>query len=215
MGQKVNPVIFRIGPINGWNSRWFSKKDYAAFLRQDVTIKKYLKKSLKEASVAKIEIERSGNNLTISIHTAKPGLVIGRSGEGVEKIKKEIREKFLDPKTSLNLNIQEIKSPNLSAELLLQAMTADLEKRIPFRRVLKQAISRAEKANAKGVKVTCSGRLNGAEIARRETLTWGSLPLHTIRADIDYSRGVANTTYGAIGVKVWVYKGEKFNKEGK
>ena len=183
MGQKVNPIIFRLGPIHNWSSRWFSKKDYAVFLKQDIRVKKFIKKSLKEASVVKIEIE--------------------------------IKEKFLDPKTSLNLNIQEVKTPNLSAELLVQGMVADLEKRIAFRRIMKQTIGKAEKAGAKGVKVLCSGRLNGAEIARRETLTRGSLPLHTIRADIDYSRGVANTTYGTIGVKVWVYKGEKFNKESK
>jgi len=215
MGQKVNPIIFRLGPIHNWSSRWFSKKDYAVFLKQDIRVKKFIKKSLKEASVVKIEIERSGNTFTVIIYTAKPGLVIGRSGEGVEKLKKEIKEKFLDPKTSLNLNIQEVKTPNLSAELLVQGMVADLEKRIAFRRIMKQTIGKAEKAGAKGVKVLCSGRLNGAEIARRETLTRGSLPLHTIRADIDYSRGVANTTYGTIGVKVWVYKGEKFNKESK
>lgn len=212
MGQKVNPIIFRLGPIHSWSSRWFSKKEYAIFLKQDICLKKFIKKSLKEAAVVKIEIERSANTLTVIIHTAKPGLVIGRAGEGVEKLKKEIKEKFLDSKTSLNLNIQEVKAPNLSAELLVQGMVSDLEKRIAFRRIMKQTIGRAEKAGAKGVKVSCSGRLNGAEIARRESLTWGSLPLHTLRADIDYSRGVANTTYGTIGVKVWVYKGEKFSK---
>ncbi len=215
MGQKVNPIIFRLGPIHSWSSRWFSKKEYAIFLKQDICLKKFIRKSLKEAAVVKIEIERSANTLTVIIHTAKPGLVIGRAGEGVEKLKKEIKEKFLDSKTSLNLNIQEVKTPNLSAELLVQGMVSDLEKRIAFRRIMKQTIGRAEKAGAKGVKVSCSGRLNGAEIARRESLTWGSLPLHTLRADIDYSRGVANTTYGTIGVKVWVYKGEKFIKENK
>lgn len=215
MGQKVNPIIFRIGPIYTWTSRWFSKKEYADFLRQDLSIRKHIKKTLKDAAVARVEIERSGNTVTVNIQTAKPGLVIGRSGEGVEKLKKELREKFLPGKFVLHLNIQEIKNPNMSAELLVQAMIADLEKRIPFRRVMKQAIGRAEKAGARGVKVLCSGRLNGAEIARRETLNWGSLPLHTIRAEIDYSRGVANTTYGTIGVKVWVYKGEKFQKENK
>lgn len=215
MGQKVNPIAFRLGYIHQWSSKWFSKsrKEYAAFLRQDIELKKFIKKALRDASVAKIEIERSGNTVTIHIHTAKPGMVIGRSGEGVEKLKKQIQELVRGSKTTVTINIQEVKTPNLSAELIVQSMVADLEKRIPFRRIMKQAISRCQKTSALGIKVMCSGRLNGAEIARRETLTWGNLPLHTIRADIDYSRGVAHTTYGTIGVKVWIYKGEKFEKE--
>lgn len=212
MGQKVNPIIFRIGQTQNWSSKWFSNKDYAMFLRQDVLIKKFLKEKLKDANVARIDIERLSGNIVIIIHTAKPGLVIGRGGEGVEALKKHIQEKFLAKKNHLTINIVEIKNPNTSAELVLQSVIADLEKRIPFRRAMKQAISRVQKAGIKGIKVICSGRLNGAEIARRETLSWGSLPLHTIRADIDYSRGAAQTTYGKIGVKIWIYKGEKFNK---
>lgn len=212
MGQKVNPIIFRMGQTQSWSSKWFSIKDYAMFLRQDILIKKFLKEKLKEANVARIDIERSGGNIVIIIHTAKPGMVIGRGGEGVEILKKQMQEKFLAKKTHLTINIVEIKNPNTSAELVLQSVISDLEKRIPFRRAMKQAISRVQKTGARGTKVMCSGRLNGAEIARRETLSWGSLPLHTIRADIDYSRGAAQTTYGKIGVKIWIYKGEKFNK---
>lgn len=212
MGQKVNPIIFRIGETRTWTSKWFSKNDYASLLKEDIIVKRFLKKKLKEGGVSNIEIERSGNNMVAVIHTAKPGLIIGRGGEGVEILKKQIQDAYLTKKTNLTINIIEVKSPNTSAELVLQAVIADLEKRIPFRRAMKQAIARVQKAGAKGVKIICSGRLNGAEIARREMLTWGSLPLHTIRADIDYSRGAAMTTYGKIGVKVWIYKGEKFNK---
>mgnify|MGYP001615489097 CR=1 FL=1 len=210
MGQKVNPKIYRIGPLNSWDSKWFSKNNYADFLRLDFLIKKYIKNKLKEAAIAKIEIERSGNNMTVIIHTGKPGLIIGRGGQGVEDLKKEIKAKFLDKKMGLTINIQEVRDQSLSAELIVQSLIADIEKRIPYRRTMKQVIARVQKAGAQGVKVMCSGRLNGVEIARRESLGWGKLPLHTIRADIDYARGAALTTYGKVGVKVWIYKGEKF-----
>jgi len=213
MGHKVHPKIFRIGELYTWNSKWFSRRDYAKFLQQDILIKKFLKKELKEASVAQIDIERSPASTTIIIHSAKPGVIIGRGGQGVEDLKKKIAKQFLDPKTSLNINIQEVTSPGLSAELIVQSMAADLEKRVPYRRVMKQVIGRVEKTQAKGIKIIVGGRLNGAEIARSETLTSGSLPLHTIRADIDYARGIAQTTYGTIGIKVWIYKGEVFRKD--
>ncbi|MFA5021637.1 MAG: 30S ribosomal protein S3 [Patescibacteria group bacterium] len=213
MGHKVHPKIFRIGTLYGWNSKWFSRKDYSKFLRQDILIKKFLAKELKDAAVAQIDIERSATVTTVIIHSAKPGVIIGRGGQGVEDLKKKIKAKFLDPKSSLNINIKEVSNPNLVSELIVQAIIADIEKRIPYRRAMKQAIGKVEKANAKGIKVIISGRLNGAEIARTETLTSGSLPLHTLRADIDYSRGVARTTYGAIGVKVWIYKGQVFKKD--
>ncbi|MBI3290983.1 30S ribosomal protein S3 [Candidatus Falkowbacteria bacterium] len=213
MGQKVHPKIFRIGELYSWDSKWFSRKDYAKFLEQDILIKKFLKKELREASVANIETERSANTITIIIHSGKPGVIIGRGGQGVEELKKKVKTKFLDPKTSVNINIKEVANPNFSAELLVQSIITDLEKRMPYRRVMKQAIARVEKTDAKGIKVIIAGRLNGAEIARTETLTSGSLPLHTLRADIDYSRGVAKTTYGTIGVKVWIYKGEIFKKD--
>jgi len=212
MGQKVHPKIFRTGQsqIYTWNSKWFAKKDYVARLRQDVDIRNFLKKTLKEAAVAKIEIERTANAVTVIIHSAKPGLIIGHAGTGIEDLRKKIKEKFLDKKTTLNLNVQEVQNPSTSAEVVLQSMIADIEKRIPFRRVLKQAIGRVERAGAKGVKVVASGRLDGAEIAREETLSWGSIPLHTLRADIDYAGGAAFTIYGAVGLKVWIYKGEVF-----
>lgn len=213
MGHKVHPKVFRVGVIYGWDSKWFSKRDFAKFLQQDLEIKKFIKKELKEASVAKIEIERSNSAITVIIHSGKPGVIIGRGGQGVEDLKKKIKAKFLDKKTNLNINIQEVSNPSLSSELIVQSMVADLEKRIPFRRVMKQAIQRTEKADIKGIKVVVGGRLNGAEIARTEKLTAGKLPLHTLRADIEYARGVARTTYGALGVKVWLYKGEVFKKD--
>ena len=213
MGHKVHPRIFRIGGLYGWDSKWFSRRDYAKFLQQDILIKNFLKNKLKDAAVAQIEIERSQTTITVIINSAKPGIIIGRGGQGVEDMKKEIKRRFLDPKSSLNINIKEITNPNLNAELIVQSIVADLEKRIPYRRAMKQAISRVGKTEAKGVKIIVAGRLNGAEIARTETLTSGSLPLHTLRADIDYARGVARTTYGAIGVKVWIYKEQIFKKD--
>ncbi len=212
MGQKVNPKIFRIGTLYGWTSKWISQKNYCRFLQEDVLIKKYLKKELKEAGVDRVEIERSPNLITIIIHAAKPGLIIGRGGQGAEELKKKLKGKFLGPKVNLNVNINEVERPHLSAEIVLNQMIADIEKRIPYRRTMKQAISRVERAGALGVKVKMSGRLDGAEIARRETLTSGNLPLHTLRADIDYSRGAAHTTYGAVGIKIWIYKGEIFGR---
>lgn len=212
MGQKVHPKIFRTGQsqIYTWDSKWFAKKDYAARLKQDILIKEFLRKTLKEAAVAKIDIERTANALTIVIHSAKPGVIIGHAGVGVEELKKKIKEKFLDKKTTLNLNVCEVQNPSLSAQVVLQSMIADLERRVPFRRVMKQTIARVERAGAKGVKVIVSGRLDGAEIARDEMLTRGKIPLHTLRADIDYASGTAFTIYGAIGIKLWIYKGEVF-----
>jgi small subunit ribosomal protein S3 len=212
VGHKVHPKIFRIGGLQTWSSKWFARKDFAEILKQDIKIRKFLKKELKDASVAKVEIERTPTVYTVIIHSGKPGVIIGRGGQGIEDLKKKIKKGFLDPKTSLNVTIHEVQDPNISAELILQSMVSDIEKRMPFRRVMKQSIGKVEKSDAKGIKVTVSGRLNGAEIARSETLTWGSLPLHTIRADIDYARGVANTTFGTIGVKVWVYRGDVFAK---
>ncbi len=213
MGHKVHPKIFRIGELYTWDSKWFSRRDYAKFLQQDILIRKFFKKELKDAAVAQVEIERSPTSTTVIIHSAKPGIIIGRGGQGVEELKKKIKDQFLDLKSSLNINIKEVSNPNISAELIVQSMVADIEKRVPFRRVMKQAIARVGRTDAKGMKVIVAGRLNGAEIARSETLTSGSLPLHTLRADIDYARGVARTTYGAVGIKVWIYKGEVFKKD--
>ncbi|MFA6550932.1 MAG: 30S ribosomal protein S3 [Patescibacteria group bacterium] len=216
MGQKVHPRIFRTGVIYGWPSKWFSSRRYLADkLKQDVQIRRFLIKKLREAGVDKIEIDREANKIIISVHTAKPGLVIGRGGAGAEDLKKEIKRNFL-PKVKMgeiSLNINEVDRPNLSAQIVVQAMILDLEKRLPFKRVMKQAIMHVQRAGALGVKVQAKGRLGGAEIAREEKMVAGKIPLHTLRADIDYARAAAHTTYGAIGVKVWIYRGEIFSKE--
>lgn len=212
MGHKVNPKAFRLGQTLTWSSRWFSDKNYADFLKEDILIRKFIKKILKEAVIEKVEIERSANQIAIFITAARPGVIIGRGGTGIEELKKKIITTCFknNPKQNLKLNITEIDNPNLSSEAMLHFMCADIEKRMPFRRVMKQAIERVMKAGALGVKIIMGGRLNGAEIARVETLSQGKVPLHTLRADIDYARGVARTTYGAIGVKVWIYKGDVF-----
>lgn len=222
MGQKVNPKIFRMGVNRTWNSKWFcgGKKDYIEKFKQDVNIRKFLIQELREAGVDRVEIERSAKKININVWTAKPGLIIGRGGLGIENLRKKIHKKFLSRPagirlSDINLNVTEFDRPNLSAQIIVQSMILDLEKRMPFRRVMKQAISRAERAGALGVKVIVKGRLNGAEIARGEMLTSGKVPLHTLRADIDYARGFAKTTYGTIGVKVWIYKGDVFKKEEK
>jgi len=216
MGHKVNPKIFRTGVIYSWPSRWFSSaRSFPEKLKEDVQIRKYITKKLREAGVDRVNIERSPHKITVSVHTAKPGLVIGRGGSGAEDLKKDIKKRFL-PKFKLgdiNLNINEVDRPNLSAQVVLQSMILEIEKRMPYKRVMKQAIQRVQRAGALGVKILVKGRLNGAEIARDEKIVAGKIPLHTLRADIDYSRGAANTTYGAIGVKVWIYKGEIFNKK--
>jgi small subunit ribosomal protein S3 len=217
MGQKVHPKSFRLKVNKTWDSKWYSDGDFAAYLKQDVLIRKFIQKKLKAAHVSKIEIERSSNGVIINVYAAKPGLIIGRGGQGVETLKKEMHNAVLKDAFSrqrgiknINLNIFEVSSPSTDAAIIVQSIIGDLEKRMPFRRVIKQNIGRAEKAGAKGVKIMVSGRLDGAEIARRETLFAGKIPLHTLRADIDYSRAAAQTIYGKIGIKVWVYKGDIF-----
>lgn len=210
MGHKVHPKIFRILGIQTWNSKWFSEKNYKKYLEQDIKMRKFLSEHLKKSMVGKVEIERSANNIKIIIYTARPGLIIGRGGQGAEELRKIIQGKFLDKISNLELSIQEVKSPNLCAQIVLQGMIEETEKRMPYRRVMKQAMEHVKKAGAEGVKTIMSGRLDGVEIARRETLSWGKVPLHTLRADIDYSRGKAQTLYGAVGIKVWIYKGLKF-----
>lgn len=218
MGQKVHPKIFRTGVIYTWDSKWFSKRNFAALLREDVQIKTYLREKLKEASVDRIEIERTSRALTITIHSAKPGFIIGRGGTGIEDLKKALRAMLVKKPTdklNLNINVIEITKPGLSAALVMQSMIADIEKRLPFRRVLKQHLDRMQKAGAKGAKLAIGGRLNGAEIARREKLSWGSVPLHNLRADIDFASGFARTLFGTIGIKVWIYRGDIFEAENK
>lgn len=216
MGKKVNPKVIRLGITRTWNSRWFAEqKTYIPRLQQDIAIRRFLLRGFREAGVDKVEIERnSSNKVFINIYTAKPGYLIGKGGAGIEDLKKKIHDKFLRNfrMNEINISINEVSRPHLSAEILLQSIVIDIEKRIPFKKVMKTNIGKAERAGALGVKIAMSGRLNGAEIARTEHLISGKLPLSTLRADIDYARGVAHTTFGAIGIKVWVYKGEVFDR---
>ncbi len=206
MGQKVNPKGLRIGIIKDWEGKWFAdKRNYSNLLLEDVNIRKYIKKKLYAAGVSRIQIERAANRVKISIHTAKPGIVIGRGGVEVENLRKRL-EKLTGKQ--VNINIVEIKIPELDAQLVAENVSTQLEKRIAFRRAMKQVVSRSMKMGAKGIKIACGGRLAGAEIARTEWYSEGKVPLHTLRADIDYGFAEANTTYGKIGIKVWIYKGE-------
>ena len=209
MGQKVNPHGMRVGIIKDWDSRWFAgKKNFGEQLVEDYNLRKTLKKQLYAAGVPKIEIERDASRVRINIHCAKPGLVIGKQGSEIDKIRKQCETALGKP---VNINVVEVKSPDLDAQLVAENIATQLENRISFRRAMKQSIGRAMKFGAKGIKVMCSGRLGGAEIARSETYHEGTIPLQTLRADIDYGFAEAATTYGRIGVKVWLYKGEVLN----
>jgi len=216
MGKKVNPKIFRIGITRTWPSVWFATgHDYIKNTKQDVLARRFLMNELKEAGVDNVRIERAVKKIVFDITAAKPGVIIGRGGNGIEELKKKIHDKFLKNfrLKEIVVNIKECDRPNLSSQIVMQSIIADIEKRMPFKRTMKQAVSRVEKAGGLGVKVVVAGRLNGAEIAREEKLVSGKIPLQTLRADIDYSRGAAKTTYGTIGVKVWIYKGEVFEKD--
>ena len=217
MGHKVNPKVFRLNITRTWPSKWFATgKTMIKNLEQDVNLKKYLFAELREAGVDRVEIDRSGPKITIGIFTAKPGILIGRGGSGAGDLKKKLHDKFLKnfKLGDINLNITEFDRPNLSSMIIASSMAIDIEKRMPFRRVMKQAINRVERAGALGVKVIVGGRLNGAEIARTEMLTSGKVPLHTLRADIDFAKATAKTAYGTIGIKLWIYKGDIFKKAG-
>ncbi|HMB25977.1 MAG TPA: 30S ribosomal protein S3 [Patescibacteria group bacterium] len=217
MGKKINPKIFRIKQNRDWESRWFALKNYSKFLKQDIEIKRYIEKKLEGAFVSHVEIERTAKALNIMIYAARPGVIIGRGGAGIEALKKDISRKILkyNKKLKLNINIKEVSNPNLDASIIAEYIKLDIEKRIPFRRAIKQALGKAEKAGAKGVKIMVAGRLNGAEIARSEKLLSGKLPLQTFRADMDYAFKEAHTIYGLISIKVWIYKGEVFDKKEK
>ena len=205
MGQKVHPKGLRVGIIRNWESNWYADKNYTELLHEDIKIREYVKQKLFLAGISSIEIERAANRLKISIHTAKPGIVIGRGGTEVENLRKHL-EKMTEKKVSVN--IIEIKKPELDAQLVAEGIAAQLVKRVAFRRAMKQAVSRTMRLGALGIKISCAGRLAGAEIARTEWYSEGKVPLHTLRADIDYGFAEADTTYGKIGVKVWLYKGE-------
>lgn len=205
MGQKVNPKGLRIGVIKNWDSRWYADKQYSEFLLEDYKIRQYLKKKLYDTGISKLEIERAANRIKINIHTAKPGVVIGRGGADVETLRQELK-KMTDK--NVFINIIEVKRPEMDAQLVAENIAGQLERRIAFRRAMKQAIGRTMRMGAEGIKIMCSGRLGGAEIARTEWTSDGKVPLHTLRADIDYATAEADTTYGKIGIKVWIYKGE-------
>ncbi len=210
MGQKISPTSLRIAVTKDWRSKWFNLRDYPTFLKEDLAIREMLHKKLKNMSVDRVIIERSPDVLTISIFTARPGLIIGRAGTGVEELKKTIG-RMVKRKTAIRLDIQEVKSPESSAAIMAESMVEQIEKRVQYRRILKQTLAKImANRNVKGAKVTLSGRLDGNEIARIEHLEEGSLPLQTLRADIDYARATAFTTYGTVGIKVWIYKGLKY-----
>ena len=206
MGQKVHPIGFRLGFNKTWRSRWYAEKEYANLLHEDILLKKDLKKRFAHAGVSRVEVERAANKLKISIFTSRPGIIIGRKGQEVDKLKQEIQKKT---GKEVFINIQEILKPELDAQLVSESVALQLEKRIAFRRAMRKAVDAALRFGARGIKIRVSGRLNGAEIARSEWYLHGQLPLHTLRADIDYGLHEARTNFGAIGVKCWIFKGEQ------
>ena len=210
MGQKVNPIGLRIGINRTWESRWFAEKNYAEWLHEDMKVRAFVKKELHAAGIARVIIERAPGKLKVTVHTARPGIVIGKGGAGIEELKKKIERQTT---SSVFINIVEVRKPETDAQLIAESIAGQLEKRIAFRRAMKKAMSQALKFGVKGVKVCLSGRLGGAEIARVERYHEGRVPLHTLRADIDYGYTQSQTTYGVIGVKVWVYKGEIFEEK--
>ena len=210
MGQKTNPIGFRLGVIKSWESRWFSEKDYSKLLQEDITIRKFLMKKLSSAGISKVVIERPAKLAKITIHTSRPGVIIGKKGSDIEKLKKDIGN---ITEGDVSINIVEIKKPELDSQLVADNIAQQLERRVAFRRAMKRAVQSAMRLGALGIRVNCSGRLGGAEIARTEWYREGRVPLHTLRADIDYGVSRANTTYGICGVKVWIFKGEKFDKD--
>ncbi len=210
MGQKVHPRSFRIGVIKSWASRWFSKKNYADLLHRDITLRKAIKERLKESGVGEIEIERSAGSVKVNVHTSKPGMVIGRQGAALEELKSDIEQQFGD---KIEINIIEVAKPDSAAVLIAESVAGQIERRMPFRRVAKQAIKKGMESGLQGIKIRVAGRLNGADISREETFKDGNIPLHTIRANVEYGEVPAKTTYGQIGVKVWTYRGEVFLKD--
>ena len=210
MGQKVHPYGFRLGINRTWRSRWFARKDYGGLLHEDLRLKAMLKSKFAHAGVSRIDVERAANKLTVIIFTSRPGIIVGKKGTEIEKLKKELQ---VVTGREVNLKIQEVSKPELDSQLVAEGIAQQLEKRIAFRRAMRRAVDGTLRFGAKGIKVRVSGRLNGAEIARTEWYLSGQLPLHTIRADIDYGFAEANTTYGVIGIKVWIYKGEVFEMQ--
>ncbi len=215
MGHKVHPKIHRMPVLFPWSSRWVDKANYADRLREDILIREYIAKKAKDAQVDSVYIERSAKNVTVTIFAAKPGVIIGRGGQGLDVMRKDIERQFLKMSRKIKLNIQEVGNPSLSAQIVAEGVAKDLEGRLPFRRVIKQSMERVMKAGAQGVKIGLSGRLNGVEIARAEKMAQGKIPLITFRSNIDYSSVTAHTLQGSIGVKVWIYQGESFERVDK
>lgn len=205
MGQKVNPIGFRLGVIRTWDSKWFEQKNYAKWLHQDIKLREYVKDKLNAAGISRVEIERAANKVKVSVHTARPGIVIGKRGAEIEKIKKDL-QRFTD--NEVFLNVVEVRKAEVDATLVAENIATQLQRRIAFRRAMKKAVQTALKFGAKGIRVACSGRLGGAEMSRYEWYREGRVPLHTLRADIDYGTATAKTTYGTIGVKCWIFRGE-------
>lgn len=212
MGQKTHPYGFRLGITKPWKSRWFTTKNYSEFLVEDQYIRKTVKEKLYHAGISRVEIDRKANQVTVTIHTAKPGMVVGKQGKGIEEIKEKLSKKL---GKKIDMNVQEIRNIDLEAQLVSEAVALQLEKRVAFRRAMKQAIGRTIKSGGKGIKIMCAGRLGGVEIARTEWLKEGRIPLQTLRSDIDYGFAEANTVFGKIGVKVWICRGEVFTKNTK
>ncbi len=210
MGQKVHPIGFRLGYIKDWNSRWYaSSRDYSRLLHQDLEVRDFIKRRLAHASVSRVHISRAANNARITIHTARPGLVIGKKGEDIDRLRREVGARMGVP---LQINVEEIRKPELDAQLVAESVAQQLERRIMFRRAMKRAVQNTMRRGAEGIKINVAGRLGGAEIARSEWYREGRVPLHTLRADIDYGFAEAKTTYGVLGVKVWIFKGEVFEE---
>lgn len=211
MGHKVHPTGIRLGVVKEWTSKWYaSSKDFAEYLHTDLKVRDFIRKKLAQASVSRVQIDRPARNAHITIHTARPGMVIGRKGEDIDALRKQVSEMMGIP---VHISIEEIRKPELDAQLVAESVAQQLERRIMFRRAMKRAVSNSMRLGALGVKINVSGRLNGAEIARSEWYREGRVPLHTLRADIDYGFAEANTTYGVIGIKVWIFKGEVFGEE--
>lgn len=208
MGQKINPNSLRLGIIRNWSSNWFSKYDYAKLLKQDFELRKFINETLKSAGVSKISIERLAKKVVVSIHTARPGVIIGKKGNEIEKLRSDLMKLV---GSDVALNIIEVRKPEIDARLVAESIASQIEKRVGFRRAVKRAMQSTLRAGGLGIRVNCSGRLGGAEIARMEWYRDGQVPLHTLRADIDYGISTAHTTYGSVGIKVWIYRGEMFN----
>jgi len=210
LGQKVNPIGFRLGVIKSWDSRWFATKDFAKLVYEDDRVRKFIKKRLYHAGVARIEIERAANKVKIIIHTSRPGIVIGKKGQEIDVLKKELMKLI---NRDIMIDIQEVRKPEVNAQLVAESVALQLERRVAFRRAMKKAVTSAMKLGAQGIRIACGGRLAGAEMARREWYREGRVPLHTLRADIDYGFTEAHTTYGIIGVKVLIFRGEILDEE--